>query len=181
MVANGRHRWNILSRAVQRMRELNALEALTSKIPSVLSSVKISLIAWIAASQLVRYPVHNWRQLAASIISCLTTCRTTLATILLEVSSMSIGRTLWFLSRAISQQLIKRCKASGSENDVKVRLATEVKEWQRSEEAVQKDVYKCLHSQSINPWRSNRLLNPNNSTTNKITVQKIKDDRMTAL
>ena len=144
--------WNIFRRAAWWLRELNVLKVLTSKIPSVPSSAKISLITWTAVSQPTCCPAHNWRQLAASITSCcLTTCRTALAKILLEVSPTPIGRAPGFLSRAISQQFRRGCKASGSVNNVEICLATEVKEWQWSEEAVWKEVYKHLHPKASTP------------------------------
>ena len=152
MVANGGHRWNIFRRAAWWLRELNALEVLTSKIPLVPSSAKISLITWTAASQPTCCPAHNWRQLAASITSCcLTTCRTALAKILLEVSPTPIGWTPGFLSRAISQQFRRRCKASGLVNNMEICLATEVKERQWSEEAVWKEVHEHLHPIASTP------------------------------
>ena len=64
---------------------------------------------------------------------------------------MPIGRTSGFSSRAIKLQLSKGCKASGSVKDVDVRLSTEAKEQQRSDDAAQNDVHKCLQPKASTP------------------------------
>ena len=70
---------------------------------------------------------------------------------LFEISPMPIGLTPGFLSRAIKWQFKRGCKASGSVKEVEIRFATRANEWQRSEEAVRKEVHKRLQPRVSTP------------------------------
>ena len=66
---------------------------------------------------------------------------------------MPMEQTPGFLSRAINQQLKRGCRASGSIKDVDMCFATKYREWQRSDEAVQKEVHKCFQLETSTPKR----------------------------
>ena len=110
-VASAGQRRRMLWSAALRLTELNAFDASTNRIPSVLGLSNPSRIAWTQVSQGDGIPTHNWEGATTSITSLSTTRMTALAMMRRWTSPTAMGRTPGRLSRAINRAAVNASRS----------------------------------------------------------------------
>ena len=134
---NAGHNRATLCKAACLLSELNALEASTSRTPSISFFASRSHIMWTDVSQADGIPTHVWVGATTFMTSDSTTEATARQMSLLWTSPTAIGRTPGRLSRGISRADVKPSIASLSIDSVQMHRAAAAKaEQSRSDDAL---------------------------------------------
>ena len=102
-------------------------------------------MACMAASMPEIWPAYICTEPAASCTPCVVMFKMALMMMCLAVSPIPMGRTPWFLLRAMRRLGISSAMLAGSTNSVQRHFAAMASEWQSSKDSDLKEVHSLLH------------------------------------